>query len=62
VFVVGADQTSRSAARTAIEQLTGANVNVIGSVLNKADVHRHSHYYGSYYRKDYARYYSKPGA
>jgi hypothetical protein len=35
---------------------------VIGSVLNKADVHRHSHYYGSYYRKDYARYYSKPGA
>jgi polysaccharide biosynthesis transport protein len=62
VFVVGADQTSRSAARTAIEQLTGANVNVIGSVLNKADVHRHSHYYGSYYRKDYARYYAKPGA
>jgi capsular exopolysaccharide synthesis family protein len=62
VFVVGADQTSRSAARTAIEQLTGANVNVIGSVLNKAEVHRHSHYYGSYYRKDYARYYSKPGA
>ncbi len=59
VFVVGADQTSRHAARNAIEQLEGANAHVIGSVLNKADVRRHSHYYGSYYRKDYARYYVK---
>jgi capsular exopolysaccharide synthesis family protein len=58
-FVVGADQTSRHAARNAIEQLTGANVNVIGSILNRADVTRHSHFYASYYRKEYARYYAK---
>lgn len=57
VFVVGADQTTRNAARDAVEQLKSANAHVIGSVLNKADVHRHSHYYGSYYRKDYAKYY-----
>jgi len=59
VFVVGADQTSRHAARNAVDQLLAANAHVIGSVLNKADVHRHSHYYSSYYRKDYARYYVK---
>jgi len=59
VFVVGADQTSRHAARNAVDQLVAANAHVIGSVLNKADVHRHSHYYSSYYRKDYARYYVK---
>jgi succinoglycan biosynthesis transport protein ExoP len=59
VFVVGADQTSRHAAKNAIEQLTGTNANVIGSVLNRANLRRHSHYYASYYRKDYARYYVK---
>ncbi len=59
VFVVGADQTTRNAARNAVDQLTAANAVVIGSVLNKADVHRHSHYYGSYYKKEYARYYVK---
>ncbi len=59
VFVVGADQTTRNAARNAVDQLTSANATVIGSVLNKADVHRHSHYYGSYYKKEYARYYVK---
>jgi capsular exopolysaccharide synthesis family protein len=61
VFVVGADQTSRNAARNAVEQLQATNANVLGSVLNKADVQRHSHYYSSYYRKEYARYYAKQG-
>jgi capsular exopolysaccharide synthesis family protein len=59
VFVVGADQTSRNAARNAIEQLQATNANVLGSVLNRADVQRHSHYYSSYYKKEYARYYAK---
>ena len=59
VFVVGADQTSRHAARNAVEQLTGTNANVLGSVLNRANIHRHSHYYSSYYKKEYARYYVK---
>lgn len=59
VFVVGADQTSRNAARNAVDQLQATNANVLGSVLNRADVQRHSHYYSSYYRKEYARYYAK---
>ena len=39
--------------------MLSSNANVIGSMLNRADVHRHSHYYASYYRKEYARYYVK---
>ncbi|MGE3957923.1 MAG: GumC family protein [Vicinamibacterales bacterium] len=59
VFVVGADQTTRNAARNAVEQLMSSSANVIGSMLNRADVHRHSHYYSTYYKKEYARYYVK---
>jgi Mrp family chromosome partitioning ATPase len=59
VFVVGADQTSRHAARTAVEQLEGANARLIGSILNKANVLGNPYYYSSYYRKEYARYYVK---
>jgi capsular exopolysaccharide synthesis family protein len=57
IFVVGADQTSRQAAKNAIEQLSTTNANLVGSVLNKADIHRNPHYYSSYYRKEYSRYY-----
>ena len=59
VFVVGAEKTSRHAARTAIEQLDAANAHLVGSVLNRADVIRNPYYYSSYYRKEYARYYVK---
>jgi capsular exopolysaccharide synthesis family protein len=59
VFVVGADQTSRHAARTAVEQLDAANAHLVGSVLNKANVLGNPYYYSSYYRKEYARYYVK---
>ena len=61
VFVVGADQTSRHAARTAVEQLETASANVVGAVLNRADTRRNPHYYSSYYRKAYSRYYLKSG-
>jgi capsular exopolysaccharide synthesis family protein len=57
VFVVGADNTSRQAARTAVEQLDTASAHVVGTVLNKVDIVRNPYYYSSYYRKDYARYY-----
>ena len=57
VFVVGADNTSRQAARSAIEQLDAASAHVVGSVLNKVDLVRNPYYYSAYYRKDYARYY-----
>lgn len=57
VFVVGADNTSRQAARAAVEQLDAANAHLIGSVLNRVDLVRNPYYYSAYYRKDYARYY-----
>jgi capsular exopolysaccharide synthesis family protein len=57
VFVVGADNTSRHAARTAVEQLDSASAHVLGSVLNRVDLVRNPYYYSAYYRKDYARYY-----
>jgi capsular exopolysaccharide synthesis family protein len=57
LFVVGADHTTRQAARAAIEQLSGANAHLIGSVLNRADVVRNPYYYSAYYRKEYSRYY-----
>ncbi len=59
VFVVGADNTTRQAARTAVEQLDSANAHIIGSVLNKVDLVRNPYYYSAYYRKDYSRYYVK---
>ncbi|MEQ1871750.1 MAG: CpsD/CapB family tyrosine-protein kinase, partial [Vicinamibacterales bacterium] len=59
IFVVGADQTSRHTARNAVDQLTNTNANVIGSILNRADVHRNPHYYSQYYRKEYSKYYVK---
>ena len=57
VFVVGAEMTPRRTAQNALEQLAGARAKVIGAVLNRVDVHRHSYYYAQYYRKDYTRAY-----
>ena len=59
LFVVGADKTSRHAARAAVEQLDSANAHFLGAILNKVDLARHPYYYSSYYRKDYTRYYVK---
>jgi polysaccharide biosynthesis transport protein len=59
VFVIGADQTGRQSARTALEQLQSAQAHVIGAVLNRADVERNPYYYSAYYRKEYSRYYAK---
>ena len=56
VFVVGADQTSRQAARAAFEQLQSAHAHVIGAVLNRVDLERNPYYYAHYYRKEYAKY------
>ena len=51
VFVVGADKTSKHAARVAVEQLDAAT-HIVGSVLNRVDLVRNPHYYSSYYRKE----------
>ena len=62
VFVVGADQTSRHAARAAIDQLHAVQAHVIGAVLNRVDLERNPYYYSTYYRKEYSRYYAQAPA
>ena len=59
VFVVGADQTSRQAARAAIEQLDAVQAHIIGAVLNRVDLEKNPYYYSAYYRKEYSRYYAQ---
>jgi capsular exopolysaccharide synthesis family protein len=59
VFVVGADQTSRQAARAALEQLAAVQAHVIGAVLNRVDLEKNPYYYSAYYRKEYSRYYAQ---
>ena len=62
VFVVGADQTSRHAARAAIDQLHAVQAHVIGAVLNRVDLEHNPYYYSTYYRKEYSRYYAQAPA
>jgi len=57
LFVVGADKTTRHAARAALEQLDAAKGHLIGAVLNNAAITKHPYYYQGYYRKEYAKYY-----
>jgi capsular exopolysaccharide synthesis family protein len=57
VFVVGAEMTSRQAARTAIEQLQNGRPRFFGAVLNRVELERNAYYYSGYYRREYALYY-----
>lgn len=45
LFVVGSEMTTRSAARSALEQLDAARVTYVGAVLNRTDLHGHPYYY-----------------
>jgi len=58
MFVVRAEAVSRLAVQAAFEQLDNARANIIGAVLNRVDLDRHSYYYSQYYRKEYAEYYA----
>lgn len=59
VFVVGAEMTSRHAAKTAVEQLQKSGGRVIGAVLNRVQLDRNRYYYSKYYRREYTEYYSR---
>jgi Mrp family chromosome partitioning ATPase len=51
--------TPRQTAASAIEQLKGANAKLVGVVLNRVNIRRHSYYYSPYYRKEYGKYYQR---
>jgi Mrp family chromosome partitioning ATPase len=59
LFVASAQQTRRSAALNALEQLDLAGATFLGAVLNKVPLRRDSFYYSSYYRPAYEKYYAK---
>lgn len=59
VFVVGAEATTRAAARTALDELRETKIKVVGAVLNRVDLRHNSYYYARYYRADYERYYRR---
>ena len=59
VFVVGAEMTSRHAAKRALDQLEHVHAKFVGGVLNKVDLDRNPYYYSQYYRREYAQYYIK---
>ena len=57
IFVVGAEMTSRQAAKVAIEQLQNGRPRFFGAVLNRVELERNAYYYSGYYRREYAQYY-----
>ena len=57
LFVVGAEMTSRQAAKAAIEQLQRGRPCFVGAVLNRVELERNAYYYASYYRREYGQYY-----
>lgn len=59
VFVIGAEMTSRHAARRAVEQLESSQAAFFGAVLNRVDLERNAYYYSQYYRREYTAYYAK---
>jgi capsular exopolysaccharide synthesis family protein len=59
LFVIGAETTTRAAARTAIDELRDTRDNIVGAVLNRVDLRHNSYYYARYYRADYERYYRR---
>jgi capsular exopolysaccharide synthesis family protein len=59
VLVVGAEQTSRGSAQTALEQLRSAHARVLGAVLNRVNLVQDPYYYSKYYKPEYGKYYAK---
>ncbi len=57
VVVCSGDKTPRQAVRHVADQLRAVRASVLGVVLNRVDLHRHSYYYGRYY----SAYYSTEG-
>jgi capsular exopolysaccharide synthesis family protein len=59
VYVVGAEMTTRQAAKQALDQLEATKVAFFGAVLNKVDLQKNAFYYQQYYRREYAEYYQR---
>jgi succinoglycan biosynthesis transport protein ExoP len=56
LFVIGAEMASHQVVRRAIEQCRVANINVVGAILNRVELEKHSYYYAPYYSPGYGSY------
>ena len=62
VVVVGAEMVPRNGVRHTLERVKETGARLLGVVLNRAQVEKHSYYYGRYYGHYYGRYYGSPPA
>jgi len=60
VVVVGAEMVPRNGVRHTLERVRDTGARLLGVVLNRAQVEKHSYYYGRYYGHYYGRYYGPP--
>jgi capsular exopolysaccharide synthesis family protein len=59
VLIVKASETTREAAKRALEQVKSVRARALGVVLNQVDFRREQYYYSYYYKNQY--YYSEEG-
>jgi capsular exopolysaccharide synthesis family protein len=62
VVVVGAEMVPRNGVRHTLDRVKETGARLLGVVLNRAQVEKHSYYYGRYYGHYYGRYYGSPPA
>jgi capsular exopolysaccharide synthesis family protein len=60
VVVVGAEMVPQNAVRHTLQRIADTGARVLGVVLNRAQVEKHSYYYGRYYGHYYGSYYGQP--
>ena len=60
VFVVGAEMTSRHAAKTAVDQLQQVQAQIRRRRPQSGRSQRNAYYYSQYYRRSHSDYYQKP--
>ena len=60
VVVTGAEMVPRKAVLHTLERIHDTGARILGVVLNRAQVDKHSYYYSHYYGHYYGQYYGKP--
>jgi polysaccharide biosynthesis transport protein len=61
IVVVGAEMVPRGAVKHTLERISDTGARVLGVILNRAQVQKHSYYYGRYYGHYYGHYYGRYG-
>jgi Mrp family chromosome partitioning ATPase len=62
IIVAGAEMVPRKAVAHTVERVNGTGARTLGVILNRAQVQRHSYYYGRYYGHYYGHYYGRYAA